>query len=425
MEIFETAYKVLNYVIDQDLSFNIGLLNAFAKTKLDTNQKNDVTALVGCELRHHLVFEELVKRTFGDLSIKSAGGIYLLMANARFIKRFNEDELKEFAKKTMVENGASYDEKTFVEFYENFKSIQNIIPEDFEPGSIEFLSLRYNVPNFLVKMWQKQLGRATTFKLLRANNINPAKTFFVNTLLNTRDEFLKDNHNFAPLESDDMVVYTSKGSHKGLDVYKNKLILPLSCEEKAIIDKLDIDPLKGVAILSNWQNNIYAYLAIKYKEKLKLEVVASSGKDYYSMTNVYRSLGLKNVRFYRANTSSLITCLSKPVNTLFVFPENSHLEFLRTTPDYSLHFKQSSLDNLIKTQMDTLKECDPFVEVDGQIVYMIPTVSSKEGKGLIHTFLNEHKNYSLIDERQYLPLDASNSMLYYAVIKKVSPSSDD
>ena len=102
-----------------------------AKTKLDTNQKNDVTALVGCELRHHLVFEELVKRTFGDLSIKSAGGIYLLMANARFIKRFNEDELKEFAKKTMVENGASYDEKTFVEFYDNFKSIQNIIPADF------------------------------------------------------------------------------------------------------------------------------------------------------------------------------------------------------------------------------------------------------------------------------------------------------
>lgn len=421
----QVAYNLLVAVIDTDLSFNVAIKNIVKDTDLDTNQKNDVIALVGCELRHHFVFNELVKRAFGDLNIKSSAGLLLLLANERFIKKHDENELILFAKEEMRNNGVDLKDETFDEFYSHFKNLKNLIPEDIEQNSVEFLSFRFNIPVYLIKMWQRQFGNRNIYKLLKSISSVPLKTFRVNTNKITRDEFIAKNDSFSAANVEDMVIYNGKGSYKNLDCFKNGLIIPLSLGQKDFLDHLNLDVLKPITVISNWPNNMFLDLSMKLQNSQQFDVVTSSGKEYFNMSNISRIAKLKNVHFYRANISSLITCLSSKYDTVFLFPENSCFEYLRITPDYFLHFKQSSLDELIKNQLSALEECDQFVEDGGQIVYCLPTISYKETRGLISSFLTKHKNYSLVDEKQLLPFDELDSILYYAIIKKVGAASND
>lgn len=422
---YKVAYELLVSIVDQGLNFNVAVKNGLKNTDLDTNQKNDITSLVGCELRHHFIFREIVKRSFGELNIKSAGGLYLLLANTKFLKKFEEDKMITFAKEIMLNNGVSLEQNMFETFYQDFKNSSNIIPSDIETGSIEFLSLRYNVPTYLVKMWQRQFGNKLTYKILKSITTQPLKTFLVNTLKISREDFLSKNKDFSPAITNDMLIYNGKQNYKFLDSYKIGQFIPLSLAQKHFLDSLELDPFKKVLFVSNWSSNMFIDLGMKFNKTLNFDVITSSGKEYFNMSNAYKSAGLKNVHFYRSNISSLITCVSKPVDTLFLLPENSSFDLLRTTPDYSLHFKQSSFDELIKNQMMALEECDQFINVDGELIYALGTISFKETHGLISQFLSKHKNYRLIDERQFLPFDEFNSIFYYAILKKVGTSSND
>ena len=56
---FEYASKILNDVINNNLSFRTATKVAFKKEENDSI-KNEVSAVVGCALRHYYVFKERI-----------------------------------------------------------------------------------------------------------------------------------------------------------------------------------------------------------------------------------------------------------------------------------------------------------------------------------------------------------------------------
>ena len=144
----------------------------------------------------------------------------------------------------------------------------------------------------------------------------------------------------------------------------------------------------------------------------------------YSFMGFYVMYGESCVENY-AVPGEQIRCLEKGcLNSEFQFLSHDAIEVELGEgglyfPDYILNFSQSSIDDLIKEQIDGLNELAKYVEVNGKLVYCVPTIDIKETEVQVMKFLESNKNFVKEYAELFFPYEKDNSMYYYAILKKV------
>lgn len=412
MNIFETSKTVLLKLVNEDVPFTIALKNTFKKNNSDAVEKSNVAALVGCELRHHYIFDNLINRFFEGEEFEKTIYLRFALANGLFLKRFPEKDLVALAEQDL-------DKEKIYALYNFVKSTNEIIPNELDKSSPEFLSLRYNTPAWIIRMWQKQYGKGVVFKTLKVNYRQSVPSIRVNENKIDIDEFLAKHPDFSKAPVDNMIIYQGRGSPKKLPEFDNGSLYFMKMATKVILDSLDLDVLKGIAIYTEVPNNIYLDLLTRFKEEAKADLVINNTNCYYETKRNLEKLGKHRMFIYEAEYTSLLTCLSKKVHTMICMPKSSTFDLFRSTPDYFLRIKQEGLDELIANESACLAECSKYVEDGGELVYMVPTLSRKESNNVIAKFLVENKDFELIEERQFFPFEVYDSCLYSARLKKV------
>lgn len=412
MNIFETSKTVLLKLVNEDVPFTIALKNTFKKNNSDAVEKSNVAALVGCELRHHYIFDNLINRFFEGVEFEKTIYLRFTLANGLFLKRFPEKELVALAEQDL-------DKEKIYALYSFVKSTNEIIPNELDKSSPEFLSLRYNTPAWIIRMWQKQYGKGIVFKTLKVNYRQSVPSIRVNDKKIDIDEFLAKHPDFSKAPVDNMIIYQGRGSPKKLPEFDNGSLYFMKMATKVILDSLDLDVLKGIAIYTEVPNNIYMDLLTRFGEEAKADLVINNTNCYYETKRNLEKLGKHRMFIYEAEYTSLLTCLSKKVHTMICMPKSSTFDLFRSTPDYFLRIKQDGLDELIANESACLAECSKYVEDGGELVYMVPTLSRKESNSVIAKFLVENKDFELIEERQFFPFEVYDSCLYSARLKKV------
>ncbi len=397
----------------EEVPFALALRQTFKKIETEPIERNNITALVGCELRHHYIFDNLISRFF-DEKIEFEKTVYLrfFLANHLFLKRFNDNELLALAK-------ADIEGEEVNKLINFVDSTNEIIPEELDKSSPEFLSLRYNTPAWVIRMWQKQYGKGVIFKVLKVNYRQSVASIRVNEKEVNFEEFLSKHPDFSAAPIPNMVVYQGRGNGKGLEEFKDNRIFFMKMATKYVLDQLDLDPIKSVAIYSETLNNIYLELVTRFGKDYPIDFIINHPSQVFEVRNVQKEMGLSKLYVYESNYSGLITCLSKKVNTFICLPKSSTFDLLRSTPDYFLRIKQDQLDQIILEEYNCLDECSKYVEDDGELVYMIPTLSRKESNAMVANFLVNHPNFSLIEEHQFFPFESYDSCMYYARLKKM------
>lgn len=412
MNIFETSKAVLLKLVNEDVPFTIALKNTFKKNNSDAVEKSNVAALVGCELRHHYIFDNLINRFFEGEEFEKTIYLRFALANGLFLKRFPEKDLVALAEQDL-------DKEKIYALYNFVKSTNEIIPKELDKSSPEFLSLRYNTPAWIIRMWQKQYGKGVVFKTLKVNYRQSVPSIRVNENKIDIDEFLAKHPDFSKAPVDNMIIYQGRGSPKKLPEFDNGSLYFMKMATKVILDSLDLDVLKGIAIYTEVPNNIYLDLLTRFKEEAKADLVINNTNCYYETKRNLEKLGKHRMFIYEAEYTSLLTCLSKKVHTMICMPKSSTFDLFRSTPDYFLRINQDGLDELIANESACLAECSKYVEDGGELVYMVPTLSRKESNNVIAKFLVENKDFELIEERQFFPFEVYDSCLYSARLKKV------
>lgn len=417
MNIFEIAKTILIKLVVEEVPFALALKNEFKKSKLDSTQKGDVAALVGCELRHHYIFDNLVNRFFEGVEFEKTVYLRFALANGLFLKRFPEKEMVALAE-TDLEKEKIYQLYNFV------KSTNEIIPNELDKASPEFLAYRYNTPVWVIRMWQKQFGKGSVFKTLKVNYRPSVPSIRVNESNINIDEFLAKHPDFSKAPIDNMIIYQGRGSAKYLPEFDSYDLYFMKMATKYVLDTLDLDVLKGIAIYTEVANNIYLDLLTRFKQEAKADIIINNTGCYYDTKRTLEKIKNHHIFLYDAEYTSLITCLSKKVHTMICMPKSTAFDLLRSTPDYFLRIKQDKLDEIIANEEATLLECSKYVENGGELVYMIPTLSRKESNNIIAKFLVENKDFELAEERQFFPFEVYDSCLYFARLKKVEKQSD-
>ena len=413
MKSYEHTFDVLTKVVEEGIPFNLAINSSLKKEKKkpDPSLKNDMSASSGGVLRHYYLFKELITRKYGELKEKNFLLLAMGLANHLFSKRFDEAELAKYiAKETELEG--------VKEFIESFNAEDQLIPEDIEVGSRKYLSLRYNLPLWIVNMWEKNAG--DLFKRRLFSSIYKSKNNFarVNTNNLTYDEFLAKYPQFEASFEENFVKYNGKDNIRKQDALINEDAYNYSPCYSLLTKDLDIDPFRGIAVYGASSNHLIYELAMRLGSGFTCDYLCGNQQYFFETSRAIKQLGLTNVSLYEVTADAIITCVSKPVHTFFVCPNNSSLLNLKEKPDYFLRIKQEDMDTFISDELNVLVQASAHVEDGGYLIYFVPTFSKNESRGVVRNFLGKAPNYKLEKEVQLFPFDKYQTLFYFAIMKK-------
>ena len=409
------AKDILKKIIVENVPFSLALKQAFKHNDVSKEDRQTISAVVGCSLRHYIVMDRLFKDAYPEIETEGLLSLILAFSNALFIKRLDQDECNSLAKSALKEG-----DTPFEEFLAPYLEDKKLVPEDIEVGSFEFLSYRYNTPLSVIKMWNKQFGQMTTSRILKANS-KPAPTVLrINNNKISDEDFFNQYADFEKTDVEGIAIYKGEGRFKNNPVYERQLATPLTPAYKQLLDEGDVDLLRGFAVYSEYPNDLIVELLARFESINGIEYVAGSYSAFTNTKNALNKAEIKGVNVYEAGASSIVTCMSKPVHTFLVMPDSSRLNLLQVLPDYFLRFDIQKLDELIANQAKALNEAGAQVEEGGYLLYLVDTISKKETMGMINDFLKEHEEFVLVRDKQYFPYKKFGGSYYFAVLKKNS-----
>lgn len=409
------AKELLSKIIYERIPFSLALKAVFKRNNLVKDDKVIVSAVVGCVLRHYLVMNRIIQMSYPDMENEGMIALLIALSNALFIKKLNQKECNEAVAPFIKEN-----EPTVEDFISPYLDERKLVPNDIEIGSYDFLSYRYNTPVGLVRMWHKQFGHISANKILRSNSRpGPIVVRINNTLIND-DDFFEKYSDFEKVEGiEGVALYRGESKFKNHQVNEKRLAFLLPLAYKEMIDAGEIDLLRGLAIYCEYPNDIFSELMARYSTLNNVEFIANNINTLNNVKNfLARNNYLKGVNIYEAQATSIVTCLSKPVHTFLVMPDNSHLNLLQLLPDYFLHFDLDKLDEYLANQKVVLQQAADQVEEGGYLLYLVDTISKKESSAIINDFINDHPEFILVRDKQYFPYKRCGSSFYFAVMKK-------
>ncbi len=417
-----TAQSVLKLILFTDTSFSLAL----KKTFLNHDDLQDVrgisSTLVGCELRHHFLFEFLIVDSKTVLSDDEKCLVYIALSNNLFLKRLDDESVNSFIKEQLGDERYHAIEKLLT--YHD--SPNDLIPNSISRDSIEFLSLRFNTPIWVIKMWQKHFGKGITFKLLKKNAKPQLLTCRIMNAQTTEEQVLKDNNAFKPTAIKDIVLFDGKAPKKRADFFRSFDVYPEKLAVKDFFDKFSQPNVRNILVYSGYDNSLVYELYQKYGRDVNFYVGVSNLEERFELTRTFRLSNSKNILIFNApDPYSMEAAINNEADLVVVAPNSSCFDEIRQYPDFLIKFKQESIDGLIAQQKAALEGASKYVVEDGKLVYIVMTLDRKESHSVIVDFLQKHRDFEAVEERQRFPYDELDTAMYYAILKRVGESRSD
>lgn len=421
MKAFIHARDILLDIIDNDHNFSQSLRQVFGKDSVDMTVQPLVRSLTSCELHHHLLLEHVVNKHFPNLTLAQRLLIQVVIGNNVFIKRIPYADAIEFINGQLLSFGI--DEQEVEQFLLDVEPGKQLIDESIDPRSSQYLSLRFNTPEWLVTMWQKHFGIPNTYKILKSNNQAVIQACRVNDMRSSVDQVLEADPHFIRGPIPNTVIFQGREPLKHRSVYQDNLVFQQRLAVTDILNKFDFSSMFGdVLIVETRPHALYIELPIATRYKNRIQVATNSVARKLDIQKAIRSFGLENILVFESTPKLLISHVSHPQDFVIVVSNCSKFDLIRSLPDFFIHFKQEDLDQLIAEQKETLEEASKFVAEGGLFSYGVNTLNKKEGQSMIATFLSEHPDFILVHEKQYFPFDELNTALYMAVMRKRLPA---
>lgn len=281
-------------------------------------------------------------------------------------------------------------------------------PED----EVAYLSVYYSHPEWMVRLWLKEMGREECIKMLSYNNTRPNISLRVNLLKLSRQELIeklaaegvlckKGDLTCFDVEIEDMKIFLEATDcyKKGYFYIQNPasmLAAPILAPEPG---EMVYDLCAGVGgksthlaeIMKN-QGKVIAFELYPHKIKLLKENSLRLGLDIIE-GKVQDILGLDEV---------------VPADKVLLDVPCSGLGVLNRRADMRWKRKEKDIADLTVLQLKLLQKAGNMVKKGGFLLYSTCTVNQKENEEVIRAFLKDNYNFKLVsfaDKIDFFPLD--------------------
>ncbi len=407
MNNFDYSITILKNVIIDDMPFAIATKTLFNKQELSSESRALISGLVGCELRHHLLFRHLLKEKYHypQEEEEKYFPLFLVLANVLFYKKFDNDQIIQNTNKML--NLVPQETMAFINEVLNKDAL-------IDKNDPNLLSYRYNIPSWLIKMWTKQFGNNITYLTLKHLYKSSPVIVSINSRV-TNEEKLLATGEFEKSVYDNALLYKGQEMLRRTKYAKYHQIFLNKLPYIDILNKIEFHNFMNIAIFMGYSNPLFLDIALNKDEFInKIDLICSDIRDYVNVQSDIKTYQLDKLTLYDAKASTIVTCISEKVDLFILQARNTNYELLKSSPDYFLRCKNIVLDKLINEQRYSLEEAYACLADNATLIYMVPTLNKKETTLLVRDFLLLHSDMSLIEQHLYLPFKESESLMFYA-----------
>ncbi len=285
---------------------------------------------------------------------------------------------------------------------DHFKTIEGESPSE--------LAVRYSLPDWLCNLIVRQYP-VEHMQILKKLQERSTVYYRLNHRKASYDD-LKD----LPIEIQNEDIFTSENNllntkefTQGLfyvqDLFSNEIVRHLDLKEDSIF--LDMCAAPGGkffnALDTVKEENAYANDLHEHR----VELIRKQAEK----------LGFPHAHYTVSDARELSSVYEPMFDRILIDAPCSGLGVMGRRADIRYHIQPSSLDELVSLQKEILEEGAKLLKQGGILLYSTCTINRKENERQIHSFLAEHNDFELMEER--LILEEKGDNFYYAKLKKV------
>lgn len=291
------------------------------------------------------------------------------------------------------------------------KRSDEIVLPDREKDATAYLSVRYSVEAWIVKLWLDTYGEEKTEEILAAANRTPKLSIRVNTLKTTAEELAEK------LEKEGFTVQNSEKTARGLWVSGSGL-LKSETYVNGLFSVQDIASILVSDILSAEAGDtvVDVCAAPGGKTIATAEKMGNSGRiiamDLYEhklqlIEKQAERCGINIIETRQNDSTAVCENLRETADCVLADVPCSGLGVIARKPEIK-YKKALDLTELTERQAKILDAASEYVKKGGVLVYSTCTINKDENEKQIERFLTEHKDFKAEHQVQLLPTEGTD-----------------
>ncbi len=283
---------------------------------------------------------------------------------------------------------------------------------------VEYLSVKYSVPSWIVELWQTQYGDAE--EILVGMDTPPTMTLRTNTLVNTREE-LKARLADIPCE------YT-ESSPDGIHILKGISFEELEsvCGNGAYVQDeasqmavraVDARPDDFVIDTCCCPGGKTFGMAMCMENKGKILALDLHKSKLSLVTKGARRLGIDIIETAEHNSKNAIEEYTGKADRVLCDVPCSGLGVMAKKPE-TRYKNREDIERLPEIQYAILDSSAAYLKESGVLVYSTCTLNKKENEDIVNKFLENHKEFTLEAMTTYFPKAGKTDGFFVAKLIK-------
>jgi len=280
-----------------------------------------------------------------------------------------------------------------------------ILP-DIKINYVDYFSLAFSLPKWLVKQWLEELGREKTAQVCFAANRRPAIYIRINKI-KTSAEKLAQTFKQAEIEFDTIDDTIIKIRH-------SKAISSLPGFNEGLFSIQDVTAAKAVNALKpqpNWKildlcsapGGKTTQVVELTNDKADIFATDIDDKRLEKVKENTKRLGVKNVTIVPYKNLNDTTQRQGPFDCVILDVPCSNTGVLAKRPEVRLKITPRAIQAINKIQTDLLDYAASIIKPNGRILYSTCSIQKCENSDLIHQFLTQNDTFKLQHEALTLP----------------------
>lgn len=392
-------------------------LNIALNHALNSHQvKNDlVTALVYGTIQYRLRLEYELKAHIQGKRVKVTERMLLLMSMYEHLYMHMPDyaivdSSVALAKKRRGVRAASFVNAVLRASFAQPADLSSLSEDD-------YLSITTSHPLWLVKMLKKQYGLETTKKILAADNEVQIKCARVNTLKISREALIQKDPRFKASPYTKDAVYYEGGNIAHTQAFKEGFVTIQDESSQCVAQLLSPQPGMQVLDMCAAPGSKTTHLAALMDNQGTIDAFDLYKHKIALINDNASRLGATIINAKVGDATNLETFGKKQYDAILLDGPCTGLGVLARKVEIRYH-KPSAMDEIIPIQKKLLENAYQLCKMGGNIVYSTCTINKKENEKQVATFVKDHPDMRVVEEKTILPFDMHSDGFYMCLLKK-------
>ncbi|ACL75884.1 16S rRNA (cytosine(967)-C(5))-methyltransferase RsmB [Ruminiclostridium cellulolyticum] len=416
----ETALKILYDITENHAYSNISVNRHLENDKLREIDRSFATELVYGTVKWLLQIDYVLGK-YSSVKLKKLSPWIKNILRLGIYQLLHTDRIPVSAAcNTGVELAKRYGHQASSRFVNavlrNIAKSKNNIPYPDKSDNVNYLSILYSHPVWMVEKWIELYGTEFTEELLKSNNQVPDFIIRTNTLKTDRvtllDMLHKEGISAEPGRYiEEAVILKSPSSITNLEVFKNGYFQVQ--DESSMLAAKILDPKEGETVIdvcsapggkathmAQLMNNKGTIIARDvYQHKLKL------------IEQSCCRLGIDIIKTEIHDACCLDETFTGKADRVLIDAPCSGLGIIRKKPDIKYSRTEKELREITGLQREILKNSSKYLKPGGYLLYSTCTIQQEENLDIVSDFLEDNPDFRLTGFQELMPptLDIASS----------------